>query len=108
MFSEKLAVIVELGQATTRLQDFYDLHQMVTRDVLSLKSLREAIKHTFAQRSIELTGSALLLARLRQDGRLSQRWKAFLAESGMTANPDFALILEPVIAFVSALEQPEA
>lgn len=108
VFSEKLAVIVELGQATTRLQDFYDLHQMVTRDVLSLKSLREAIKHTFAQRSIELTGSALLLARLRQDGRLSQRWKAFLAESGMTANPDFALILEPVIAFVSALEQPEA
>lgn len=104
IFSEKLAVIVDLSQTTTRLQDFYDLHQMVTRDVLSLKSLREAIEHTFAQRGIELIGSAFVLAQLGQDVRLSQDWKAFLSENSLRANPDFALILEPLIAFVGALE----
>lgn len=104
IFSEKLAAAVELGTVTTRLKDFYDLHQIVTRAALSLPDVRLAVGQTFAQRGLELVGSAELLGRLGFDQRLSQRWQAFLGESNLVANTDFAATLEPIIALVNALE----
>jgi hypothetical protein len=105
--AEKLAALVELGAATTRVKDVYDLHHILTHDPPAIGSLAHALRATFARRGTTLAGSAGLVTTLQDEPGLARLWSRFLMESGLSAPPDLAAALEPLVeALEAALLEP--
>ncbi|WP_213954371.1 nucleotidyl transferase AbiEii/AbiGii toxin family protein [Variovorax sp. dw_954] len=87
VIAEKYQAMVMLGQANTRLKDFYDLAVIARRTELDLATLSDAIAATFARRSTALpTTKPLALTTVFSDDPVKERqWLAFLTKNRLTS-----------------------
>lgn len=83
--AEKLHAICLLGQANTRLKDYFDLWVLVTEETFDPAELRGAVEATFARRQLAIptdvpTG---LTDAFAQDTTKQRQWAAFLKKNGL-------------------------
>jgi hypothetical protein len=96
--AEKLEATVRLGEANTRMKDFFDLWFLSRKFFFEGKLLRDAIARTFARREMELP--QILPASLASDfaERKAATWAVFVRRNGL-GNLDMTVALEAIRAF---------
>jgi Nucleotidyl transferase AbiEii toxin, Type IV TA system len=103
VMAEKYHAMVLLGQANSRMKDFYDLAVIARRTELNGATLAAAMAATFARRQTELpTQRPLALTReFSTDGAKVRQWQAFLNK-----NRIFADTLDDTVALLDLLLWP--
>jgi len=88
VIAEKHHAMVMLGQANSRMKDFYDLAVIGRRTVLDGATLASAIAATFARRNTTLpTQRPLALTKqFGEDAAKLRQWQAFLNKNRITAD----------------------
>lgn len=88
VIAEKYHAMVILGQANSRMKDFYDLAVIARRTALDCATLASAIAATFARRNTALpTERPLALTRqFSEDAAKVRQWQAFLNKNRVTAS----------------------
>ncbi len=105
--AEKLEATVKLGQANSRMKDFYDLVVLSQIFAFDGELLVRAIVATFARRRTALpTGLPMALTPAFTDGGTkTAQWGAFLRKSGAPSPGDFHEVTGTIARFV---EEPLA
>jgi predicted nucleotidyltransferase component of viral defense system len=106
VIAEKLQAIVLLGEANTRLKDYYDLWFLTTHYSFNGEVLATAIRSTFERRRTALpTGVPLGLTSSFSELPAKQtQWQAFLRRAGLTdLNLGLTPLVETLAEFVSPL-----
>ncbi|MBU7575676.1 MAG: nucleotidyl transferase AbiEii/AbiGii toxin family protein [Hydrogenophaga sp.] len=87
VIAEKYQAMVMLGQANSRMKDFFDLAVIARRTKLDGATLAAAIAATFARRQTALpTARPLALTRqFSDDGAKLRQWQAFLSKNRIAA-----------------------
>jgi hypothetical protein len=88
VIAEKYQAMVMLGQANSRMKDFYDLAVIARRTELDGSTLAAAIASTFARRKTALpTERPLALTKqFSEDAAKQRQWQAFLNKNRITAS----------------------
>ncbi|MHB8637546.1 MAG: nucleotidyl transferase AbiEii/AbiGii toxin family protein [Fimbriimonadaceae bacterium] len=108
--AEKLHAMVALGQANSRMKDFYDVKYIADTMEIEGKTLALAIERTFARRKTDLpTGIPLALtSEFWENAATSARWSAFTRKSGLhhlelaDVCGEIAAFLMPVLTALAA------
>lgn len=106
--AEKLHAMVVLGEANSRMRDFFDIHALLQHNRFDGDVLARAVRATFERRRTPIPG-ALPLALTPEFGAIPGKqvqWQSFLRKNGLTSAPSelgdvvfpLATFLEPVIA----------
>ena len=72
IFSEKLEAILHLGEANSRMKDFYDCYQLIEKNILDTELLKTAIQNTMKNR---LTKVKMIS---KPTENLKIRWNSFV------------------------------
>jgi len=101
--TEKFAAFAELGEATTRMKDFYDLQLILPRGTFEADLMRRSFHGSFEARGTPLNQVAQVLSEgFGEDGLLAGRWKPYLRRTGLIA-PPFDEVLRLLRRFYSPL-----
>jgi predicted nucleotidyltransferase component of viral defense system len=102
VIAEKLHAAALLGEANTRLKDFYDLFTLSTLFAFEGSTLTQAINATFTRRRTPLPEVLPLPAVFFADEIRASRWRAYLSKNSLnTAPQDFTAIGEAVQKFLA-------
>jgi Nucleotidyl transferase AbiEii toxin, Type IV TA system len=95
VIAEKYHATVALGQANTRMKDFYDLSVIARRTELSGAILAKAIAATFARRQTEIPTKRpfALTSQFSEHPAKLQQWQAFLNKNRINARSLGATVL---------------
>lgn len=87
VIAEKFQAMVMLGQANTRMKDFFDLAVIARRTTLDGATLASAIAATFARRQTALPSERplALTARFSDDPTKQRQWQAFVDKNHLEA-----------------------
>lgn len=92
--AEKFAAMVEIGETTTRMKDFYDLHAIFTQEVFELQALREALERSFQQRGTPTHEVSTVLGDDFQNSEVLARvWRQYLNKSQLQAPKQFGEVM---------------
>ena len=88
VIAEKYHAMVMLGQANSRMKDFYDLAVIAQRTTLDGATLAAAIAATFARRQTTLPTERplALTCQFSEDPGKQRQWQAFLNKNRITAS----------------------
>ncbi len=101
--AEKLQAIVALGQANSRMKDFYDLLALSQLFAFEGGSLAQAIQATFERRHTSLpTGTPVgLSAAFAEDSEKARQWSAFVGREPLLLPPsNFPVAISGIADFV--------
>lgn len=93
VIAEKLHAMVLLGEANSRMKDFFDLWVMASNSSFELALLADSIRATFARRGIALSASnpaalpLLLMPNHGPETPFYRLWNAFLRKNGLEHIP---------------------
>jgi predicted nucleotidyltransferase component of viral defense system len=100
--AEKLHAVVWLGDANTRLKDFYDLFAFSAAFSFESGALARAIDATFRQRQTPLPEILPLQETFFADQRRGGQWRAYLSRNGLRTAPEtFTVVGEALRDFLS-------
>ncbi|MCP3917785.1 MAG: nucleotidyl transferase AbiEii/AbiGii toxin family protein [bacterium] len=94
--AEKLEAIERLGQANSRMKDFYDLHEILERFELNDDSLADAIRATFGRRRTPIPAELPvgLSWEFAADSAKADQWAAFVRRAQLSPElSDFGRIV---------------
>jgi hypothetical protein len=105
--AEKLEAMVKLGQANTRMKDFYDLAALSQTFAFEGTLLVRAIGATFARRGTPLPSGlpVALTAEFTEDPSKNAQWDAFLRKSSAPSRGFLGEVAKTIARFV---EEPLA
>jgi predicted nucleotidyltransferase component of viral defense system len=101
--AEKLHIIVVLGERTSRMKDFYDLHALATQFRFEGPALIRAIAATFERRKTKIDAAlpAALAPRFFSDAARAGQWHAYLDRNRLPGGPrDFTQVGERIRGFL--------
>jgi len=103
--AEKLEAAVALGEANSRIKDYYDLVMLPRSLAFDGLTLVESIRHTFMRRGTSIPQAPLegLSAEFARHPINTGRWRAFLERSGLAK---MSSNLEEVVAEIRRFAQP--
>lgn len=94
VISEKFAAMVEIGETTSRMKDFYDLHAIFTQETLELTTLQQAIDRSFEHRNTPREDVEKVLGEVFLNSPvLATAWTRYLNTSGLTAPKRFREVM---------------
>jgi predicted nucleotidyltransferase component of viral defense system len=103
VIAEKYHAMVVLGQANSRMKDFYDLAVIARRTELSGAILAKAIAATFTRRQTEMPTERpfALTSQFTEDPAKLQQWQAFLNKNRIQSRSlsDTVLLLNTLLWF---------
>lgn len=100
--AEKLEAMVVLGEATTRLKDYFDLFELPRVLSFDGPTLVEAIRRTFERRSRQVPAEPLegLSDAFAASPIHSGQWRAFLGKNQVIgSDPDFGVVVASIRRF---------
>ncbi|MGS0756152.1 nucleotidyl transferase AbiEii/AbiGii toxin family protein [Roseateles sp. GG27B] len=107
VIAEKYHAMVMLGQANTRMKDFYDLAVIARRTDLDGKTLAAAIAATFARRGTALPTERplALTTEFSTDGAKLRQWQGFLNKNRLVSGslPDTVALLDRLLWYPTEL-----
>ena len=108
VIAEKLEAMVSLGEANSRMKDFYDIHFLSLHYVFDGEILRQAIAATFTGRGTAIPAGEIhpLSAEFSRDPARQRLWTGFLKRLGLKdVEPSFQIVTRQIAAFVHPLIQ---
>lgn len=89
VIAEKMHAVIDLGNQSSRMKDYYDLFHLLHEGKFNPKTLAEAVVNTFSNRHTGYTEDSVFFSSSFKDNSvLNTRWKAFLrrikSESSIT------------------------
>jgi Nucleotidyl transferase AbiEii toxin, Type IV TA system len=81
--AEKLEAMVLLGEANSRMKDFYDVRSMTMRFEFDGQTLVEAIRATFERRKTRLSGRIPIAFTQEFATAKTSQWNAFIRRNGL-------------------------
>ncbi len=102
--AEKLEAIVSLQLETSRMKDFYDILFFAEHYEFKLDLLKEAILTTFKHRDTDLEKrKSIYDDKFKTDEQLQKFWTAFLDRNKLTAENNFANVVERLYSFIEPI-----
>lgn len=99
--AEKLEAMVSLQLQTSRMKDFYDILFFAGNYQFTNPLLKESILTTFNHRQTDISLRFKIYENeLKNDQQLQNYWTAFLERSKLTAEPNFASVVEKIKLFI--------
>jgi hypothetical protein len=90
MIAEKFEAIVSLGELNSRMKDFYDLHEWLTKGEYDPALLEISIRNTFRVRRTVLTADHPLLSEaFAENEKRKGMWKTFLRKNNLALSLPF-------------------
>lgn len=103
VITEKFAALVEIGEATTRMKDIYDLQVILRTETFEAGTVREALERSFAARGTPVDRVQDILGdSFTTEPTLTTRWGQYLRRNAFTA-PAFAEVMGLLQAFYGPL-----
>ena len=103
VITEKFAALVEIGEATTRMKDLYDLHVILSTELFEAETVRKALTRSFAARGTPTDHIPDILGEeFAQNETLQRRWQQYLRRTRFTA-PMFGEVMSQLQAFYRPL-----
>lgn len=101
--AEKLEAMVDLGQANSRMKDFYDLVVLSQTSAFQGELLARAVAATFARRGTEMPAAlpVAFTSEFTEDRTKVTQWGAFLRKSRAPNLGDLAAVAAVIARFVS-------
>lgn len=91
VIAEKMHAVVDLADQSTRMKDYYDLHQILSASQYDAEVLRVAIKRTFENRHTEYKDDVMFFrAEYPENAAMQIRWKAFIRKITSKSNLSFS------------------
>lgn len=104
VIAEKLHAMVILGDANTRMKDFYDVFVLSQRCAFDGQLLTTAIAATFRRRDTALPTSFPASPHFIGEGGRAPMWRAFLEKNDLTDAPaDFAAVSDQIAQFLNPI-----
>lgn len=101
--TEKFAALVEIGLATTRMKDLYDLQLILPRESFEAELMRQALERSFEARGTPQEAIPFTLsAEFAENAELNRRWQQYLRRTGFTA-PALPEVMRLLRAFYEPL-----
>ena len=99
--AEKFAALLELGRATTRMKDLFDLHTILSRETFELELLQQAIERAFQNRGTPREAlEEVFSPEFWDDPALQGRWQLFLRRTPLDAPQDLRTLMETLAIFL--------
>lgn len=100
--AEKVEAMVVLGEANSRLKDFYDVWLLATALDFEGSAVAAAFKATFDRRRTPIPDGVpvALTGEFADDSLVRERWAAFVRKSGVDVKLEFSSVVAVVRAFV--------
>lgn len=97
VIAEKMHAIVDLADQSSRMKDYYDLYNILSKLKYDVDTLQEAIKRTFENRHTSYDADTMFFRKDYADNQQMQvRWQAFLRKITKSENVMFA----DVVAYI--------
>lgn len=91
VIAEKMHAVVDLADQSSRMKDYYDLHQILSASQYDAEVLRVAIKRTFETRHTEYKNDVMFFrAEYPENAAMQIRWKAFIRKITSKSNLSFS------------------
>lgn len=91
VIAEKMHAVVDLADQSSRMKDYYDLHQILSASQYDAEVLRVAIKRTFENRHTEYKDDVMFFrAEYPENAAMQIRWKAFIRKITSKSNLSFS------------------
>jgi predicted nucleotidyltransferase component of viral defense system len=105
--AEKFEAIISLGNATSRLKDFYDIIFYAKTYSFDSESLKLAVHTTFKTRNTSLEDVDDVLESIKEDNNKQIQWESFLSRNGLVSDTTFQNIINQILAFLHPIYQNE-
>jgi predicted nucleotidyltransferase component of viral defense system len=103
VIAEKFAALAEIGEATTRMKDLYDLHTILAHQTFEAELMRLAFERSFQARKTSTEAIRLVLEEdFTQSDDLNKRWRQYLARTRFKA-PDYGTVMGGIQRFCRPL-----
>lgn len=111
--AEKLHAIVDLGEANSRMKDFFDIAELARIREFDGAAMSRAIRETFARRKTPVVATPVgLTSRFGMDAGKQRQWEAFVSKNRINASKGFeawvlrvAFFAGPVLTALSRGEE---
>lgn len=104
VIAEKFEAMIDLAESNSRMKDFYDVYQLLSKKRYDSEVLRLAIAQTFQNRKTELRSDHPLFAPdFVTDASRQQLWTGFLKRTKL----DTSISFETVVALISEVLKPK-
>lgn len=94
VIAEKFEAMIDLAESNSRMKDFYDVWQLLSKGRFDADTLQKAIFQTFTNRKTALTPNhPIFNAAFGEDTGRSKLWEGFLRRSKLDAAPPFPEVM---------------
>ena len=97
VIAEKFHAMVVLSSLNSRMKDFYDVYNLLTKHTINYKTLEKAITNTFLMRETTLTNEhALFTDDFKNDPKRLQMWNVFLKKINVKEALSFQTVMQTI------------
>lgn len=94
VIAEKMHAVIDLADQSSRMKDYYDLHQILSASQYNDEVLKEAIKRTFENRHTGYKSNTMFFrAEFPDNAEMQTRWKAFIRKITSRSNLSFSNVV---------------
>ena len=94
VIAEKMHAVVDLADQSSRMKDYYDLFNLLSKEKYDSKTLQDAIVNTFENRHTSYDADTMFFRNDCADNpQMQVRWKAFLKKITKEADVSFAEVV---------------
>ena len=91
VIAEKMHAVVDLADQSSRMKDYYDLYNLLSKDKYDSETLQEAILHTFKNRHTQYDANTMFFRKdFADNSQMQVRWQAFLHKITKAENVAFS------------------
>ena len=103
VIAEKFHAVIDLADQNSRMKDYYDLYNLLSKEKYDRNIIQEAIKHTFDNRHTPYDASTMFFRKdFAENQQMQVRWKAFLRKITKSDEVSFS----DVVTFIQNTMRP--
>jgi predicted nucleotidyltransferase component of viral defense system len=103
VIAEKMHAIIDMADQSSRMKDYYDLYNILSKETYDKDILQDAIEHTFENRHTAYDANTVFFRKEFSDNpQMQVRWQAFLRK--ITKSEDVSF--QDVVAYIQETLRP--
>lgn len=104
MIAEKFEAMIDLAESNSRMKDFYDVHQLLSKKRVNIETLKQAVAQTFKNRgTASRRGHPLFDPNFATDPERLKLWENFLKRSKLDGSIAFSTVMQSICADLQPL-----
>lgn len=104
VIAEKFEAMIDLAESNSRMKDFYDVYQLLSKNQFNLDTLKLAVEQTFKNRGTSLPQKhPLFEADFANNSDRNKLWKDFLRRSKLDESISFPAVIQLIVAHLKGL-----